>query len=244
MPSQNVPGQNLVLQALPLTVLDRLKPRLAARSFAAGEVLFAADDTVSNLYFLQSGAVSLVSELAGGQMIESAMVGRDGVIGGGAALDDREAVHKAIVQVPGQGLSLDVDTARQVARDSETFRTAIIRHEQLVLAQAQQSAACNATHNLPERLARWLVRVRDATGSDSFVLTQEFIAEMLGVGRTSVSIVAHSLQQAGLVSYRRGHIKIEKVDALRDIACECYGTVKERYARALSLERAGNTLAR
>ena len=108
------------------------------------------------------------------------------MVGAGAALDDRDAVYKAIVQVAGNGYALDVDFARHIARDSEEFRSTIIRHEYLVLAQAQQSAACNATHNLSERLARWLLRVRDVTGSDSFVLTQEYIAEMLGVGRTSV----------------------------------------------------------
>lgn len=228
-----MPGENMLLRALPPAVLGLLKPRLRALELRAGEVLFTAGDKVANIYFLQSGAVSLVTELAGGQMIESAMVGRDSVVGGGAALDDRDAVYKAIVQVTGNGYALDVDFARHVADDSEEFRTAIIRHEQLILAQAQQSAACNAAHNLHERLARWLLRVRDVTGSDQFVLTQEFIAEMLGVGRTSVSIVAHTLQQAGMINYRRGHISIQNVEALKDTACECYGTVKGRYDKIL-----------
>ena len=115
---------------------------------------FSAGDKVSAVYFMRSGAISLVSELTNGQMIESAMVGRDSVVAGGAALDDRDAMYKAIVQVAGDGFSADVESVRQLARDSEDFRSAIIRHEQLILAQAQQSAACNATHNLEERLAR------------------------------------------------------------------------------------------
>ncbi len=160
-------------------------------------------------------------------------VGRDGVVAGGAALDDRDAMYKAIVQVSGDSLSVDVETVRQVARESEPFRTAIIRHEQLILAQAQQSAACNAAHNLEERLARWLLRVRDVTGSDTFELTQEFMAEMLGVRRTSVSIVAHAMQAAGLISYRRGHVSIDKLESLQVAACECYGTVKSLYDRVL-----------
>jgi len=196
-------------------------------------VLFAPGDKISNIYFMRSGAVSLVCELADGQMIETAMVGYDSVVGGGAALDDRDAVYKAIVQISGTGYALDVDTARQVARDSEDFRKTIIRHEQLILAQAQQSAACNATHTLNQRLARWLLHTRDVLLSDSFLLTQEFMAEMLGVRRTSVSIVAHALQQAGLVSYRRGHIKIEKPEALQQAACECYGMIKMRYDAVL-----------
>jgi CRP-like cAMP-binding protein len=210
-----MPDQNLFLRALPGGVLDKLKPRLRPRSFAAGHVLFAAGDKIDAVYFMRSGAVSLVLELTNGQMIESAMVGRDGVVAGGAALDDRDAMYKAIVQVSGDGLSVDVETVRQVARESEPFRTAIIRHEQLILAQAQQSAACNAAHNLEERLARWLLRVRDVTGSDTFELTQEFMAEMLGVRRTSVSIVAHAMQAAGLISYRRGHVSITSWKAYR-----------------------------
>lgn len=224
-----MPDHNLLLRGLPPLVLDKLRPRLRAQNFAPGQVLFAAGDKIGNIYFLRSGAVSLVCELTGGQMIETAMIGHDSVIGGGAALDDRDAVYKAIVQIGGTGFALDVDTARHVARDSEDFRKAIIRHDHLILAQAQQSAACNASHTLNERLARWLLHTRDVLGADSFLLTQEFMAEMLGVRRTSVSIVAHTLQEAGLLSYRRGHIKIEKPDALQQAACECYGTIRMRY---------------
>jgi len=224
-----MPDQNLLLRDLPSSVLDKLRPRLRAQNFSPGQVLFAAGDKIANIYFPRAGAVSLVCELTGGQMIETAMIGHESVIGGGAALDDREAVYKAIVQIGGTGFALDVDTARHVARDSEDFRRAIIRHEQLILAQAQQSAACNASHTLNERLARWLLHTRDVLGADSFLLTQEFMAEMLGVRRTSVSIVAHTLQEAGLINYRRGHIKIEKPEALQHAACECYGTVRMRY---------------
>jgi CRP-like cAMP-binding protein len=236
MQAGRMPGQNQFLRALSPALFDKLKPRLRTSEHAAGEVLFRAGDTIANVYFWQAGAVSLVLELAGGEMIESAMIGRESIVGGGAALDASDAIHKAIVQVAGGSSALDAGTARQIARESEEFRTAIVRHEKVVTAQAQQSAACNAAHNLEERLARWLLRVRDATGSDSFVLTQEFIAEMLGVRRTSVSIVANQLQQAGLISYRRGHITIKNLAALQDAACECYGTVKAHYDRLLQSE--------
>jgi CRP-like cAMP-binding protein len=224
-----MPDQNLFLRDLPALVLEKLKPRLRAQNFAPGQVLFSAGDKIANIYFPRAGAVSLVCELAGGQMIETAMIGYESLIGGGAALDDRDAMYKAIVQIGGAGFAVDVDSACHVAREHEDFRRAIIRHEQLILAQAQQSAACNATHTLNERLARWLLHTRDVLGSDSFLLTQEFMAEMLGVRRTSVSIVAHTLQQAGLINYRRGHIRIEKPEDLQHAACECYGTVRMRY---------------
>lgn len=236
-----MPDQNLLLRELSSLVLEKLKPRLRVQNFAAGQVLFSAGDKIGTIYFMRSGAVSLVCELAGGQMIETAMVGYDSVVGGGAALDDRDAMYKTIVQIGGVGFALDVDTARHVARDHEEFRKAIIRHEQLILAQAQQSAACNASHTLNERLARWLLHTRDVLGSDSFLLTQEFMAEMLGVRRTSVSIVAHTLQEAGLISYRRGHIKIENPEELQRAACECYGTIRMRYEKALKAPALNDT---
>lgn len=225
--------RNNFLRALSPQTFDQIKPRLHARKFPLGDTLFRRGDTIANVYFLNSGGISLVSELAGGHMVESAMIGSDSVVAGGAALDDGEAVYKAIVQVTGEGLVLDIAAARQMANDSEEFRRAIMGHEQMILAQAQQSAACNATHNLHERLARWLLRVRDATQSDSFELTQEFIAEMLGVGRSSVSLVAHALQEAGLINYSRGRIIIKNIEALRDSACECYETIKSNYDRLL-----------
>jgi CRP-like cAMP-binding protein len=237
--------QNLFLRDLPSLVLEKLKPRLRAQNLSSGQVLFAPGDKVSNIYFMRSGAVSLVCELADGQMIETAMIGHDSVVAGGAALDDRDAMYKAIVQIGGTGFALDVDTARHVAREHEEFRRAIIRHEQLILAQAQQSAACNATHTLNQRLARWLLHTRDVLGADNFLLTQEFMAEMLGVRRTSVSIVAHSIQEAGLISYRRGHIKIDKPEELQQATCECYGTIRMQYHKLLkaeTLEAPGNPL--
>ena len=114
-----------------------------------------------------------------------------------------------------------------------TARTALFRHEQIVLVQAQQSAACNATHTVEARLARWLLRCRDLQGSDDLLLTQEFVAEMMGVRRTSVSVVANTLQQAGFIRYRRGHIRILNLEGLQETACECYQTIKTHSDRLL-----------
>jgi CRP-like cAMP-binding protein len=225
-----MPDQNLLLRELPSLVLEKLKPRLRLQNFAPGQVLFAAGDKITNIYFPRSGAVSLVCELAGGQMIETAMIGYDSVVGGGAALDDRDAVYKAIVQIGGTGFALDLDTARHIARESEDFRKAIIRHEQLILAQAQQSAACNATHSVEERLSRWLLRARDLWDGETLPMTQEQLARMIGVQRNAISIVAHALQQAGVLSYSRGQIEITDIEALRNSACECYHAVHAKQA--------------
>jgi CRP-like cAMP-binding protein len=123
---------------------------------------------------------------------------------------------------------------RKFANDSSVFRTTLVRHEQVLFAQAQQSVACNVSHAVEARLARWLLRCRDLTGNDTLPLTQEFLGQMLGVQRTSVSLVASMLQNAGLINYSRGHIKITDLQKIREVACECYATVKSHYDRLLN----------
>ena len=134
------------------------------------------------------------------------------------------------MQVAGRASALDVEHFRAFAAQSEPFRAKLARHEQFILAQAQQSAACNAAHTLEARLSR----CRDLLGSEDIPLAQEFLGQMLGVRRTSVSIVANTLQQAGLIRYR-GHIRVLDLEALRDSACECYQTLKSQSDRLLGL---------
>jgi hypothetical protein len=142
-------------------------------------------------------------------------------------------LNRGIVQVAGAASILDTDVLRKLADRSVIFRTTLIRHEQALFAQAQQSAACNASHGVEARLARWLLRTRDLAGGEKLELTQEFLAQMLGVRRTSVSVVANALQNAGLIRYRRGHVEILNLEALRETSCECYGAVKSHSDRLL-----------
>ena len=123
---------------------------------------------------------------------------------------------------------------RTIADDNSAFRSIIIRHEQVLFAQSQQSAACNASHSVERRMCRWILRMRDLAESDQLTLTQEFLAQMIGVRRSSVSIVAGTLQKARLIQYRRGNIRILDVEGLRDGCCECYGAVKAHYDRLIS----------
>jgi CRP-like cAMP-binding protein len=166
-------------------------------------------------------------------MIEVAMVGRDSIFGASAALDGRISVTNAIVQLPGTASILNVAYLRKASEKSSVFRTTLIRHEQVLFAQAQQSAACNAAHTVEARLSRWLLRMRDLSESDTLPLTQEFLAQMIGVQRNSVSIVANMLQQAGVIRYSRGHIEITDLAGLKKTSCECYKTVKAHYDRLL-----------
>jgi CRP-like cAMP-binding protein len=230
---QSIHASNLLLASLGAAELSALAPHLKSVELPQEKVLFEAGDAIKLAYFPHSGIISLVVDLASGEMIEAAMVGRDSVVGGAAAFCSKTALNRAVVQLAGTASVMAIDQLGLLAERNTEFRGKLMRHEQFLMAQAQQSAACNATHSLEARMARWLLRCRDLAGRDDIALTQEYLAQMLGVRRTSVSIVAHTLQEAGLLRYRRGHIRLLDVDGLRESACECYETVKSRSGQLL-----------
>lgn len=225
--------KNFLLGQLSPSDLKRLEPNLKPARFEQHHVLFEADEEIRHVYFPSSAVISLVITLSTGEMIEAAMIGRDGVVGASAALDGRISLSRGIVQLGGEIMVCDIEALKSVALESPKLLALVIRHEQSVFAQAQQSAACFATHQVAARLSRWLLRARDLSGSDMLPFTQEYLAEMLGVRRTSVTVVAHTLQAAGLIKYSRGRIQILNTEGLQDSACECYETVKGQYARLL-----------
>jgi CRP-like cAMP-binding protein len=224
---------NSILASLPDGDKAALKPHLKATHLQQKTVLYETGDTINAVYFPTSAVVSLVSTLTTGEMTEAAMVGRDGAIGIASALDGKVAMCRAIVQLGGDAMVCDPAVFRSTAMQSEALISKIMRHEQTLFAQAQQSTACMANHEVEARLCRWLLRARDLAGSDHLLFTQEFLAEMLGVRRPSVTTVARTLQEAGIVKYRRGQIEIVDVEALRESACECYETVKGHYQQLL-----------
>ena len=225
--------KNLLLSLLLPSDLKYLEPHLKPARFDQHHVLFEADEQIRHVYFPTSAVVSLVVTLSTGEMVEAAMVGVDGVVGASAALDGKMALSRGIVQLGGEIIVCDTEALKSTALQSPQLLALLIRHEQTVYAQAQQSAACFATHQVVARLSRWLLRARDLSGSDTLSFTQEYLAEMLGVRRTSVTVVAHTLQAAGLIKYSRGRIQILNTEGLQDSACECYGTVKAQYARLI-----------
>ena len=226
-------SSNHLLNSLVPGDFNLLLGDLTTVKLAHEAVLFAAGDPITRVYFPHSGVISLVVGFLEGEMIEVAMVGRDSVAGASSAFDGAIALNHAIVQLPGEASVLDVAKLRIAAELSVSFRTKLMRHQQVLFVQAQQSAACNATHSVESRLSRWLLRMHDLSGKDTLQLTQEFLAQMVGAQRTSVSLVAHALQQAGLIRYHRGRIEIINLEGLRDCACECYGTVRAHCDRLL-----------
>src|SRR3954470_3446793 len=179
---------NLLLDSLSASDAAAIQPFLKPVHLKQKEVLFEAGDQIEAVYFPTGAVISLVVGLSTGETVEGAMVGRDGVVGAAAALDGKISVSRAVVQLEGSALMCEVGALRGTALQSHTFLASLIRHEQTLFAQAQQSTACIANHDVEERLCRWLLRARDLCGSDTLKFTQEFIAEMLGVRRTSVTI--------------------------------------------------------
>jgi CRP-like cAMP-binding protein len=224
----NLRSPNHLLASLPPADFEFLRPHLRYVDLRNEGVLARAGDELSRVYFLESGIISLVLSLSEGQMIEVAMIGRDSIFGASAMYEDGISLNDAIVQLPGTALTVDLPHFRQAFEQSLVFRKTLARHEQALLIQVQQSAACNAYHSVESRLARWLLRVHDLFDSDKLPLTQGFLAEMIGVRRNSVSTVAHTLQKAGLIRYRRGHIEIVDLKGLMKTSCECHEMVKTR----------------
>lgn len=224
---------NILLGLLSPSDLNRLTPHLRSAHFEQHYVLFEADEEIEHVYFPTSAVVSLVVTLSTGEMIEAAMVGKDGVVGASAALDGKISLSRGIIQLPGEIIVCEIGALKSAAMQSPKLLSLLIRHEQTVYGQAQQSAACFATHRVDARLCRWLLRARDLSGSDNLPFTQEYLAEVLGVRRTSVTEVAHTLQEAGLIKYARGKIQIVDAKALRESACECYGSVQTLYKKLL-----------
>lgn len=225
---------NDLLASLPGAAFAALAPHLQTVELVRETVLIEAGDRMTHVYLPHCGVISLVVCLAGGEMIEVAKIGRNSMVGASAALDDRVSPTSAIVQLSGMASVLDVELFRRSFEQNASLRDAVIRHEQFLFAQAQQSAACNASHGVEARLARYLLQMRDLAGSDSLLLTQELSAQMIGARRNSVSLVSNTLQHAGIIRYSRGHIEIVDLDRLRKAACECYATVRAHQARLLA----------
>jgi CRP-like cAMP-binding protein len=213
---------NLLLAALSEADAEVLRPHLKPVHLEHEKVLFEAGEEVTDIYFPTGAIVSLVVGLSSGEIIEAAMVGRDGVVGAYAALGGAIPINRGIIQLAGPALTCKVSELRSAVLQSQSLLSTLFRHEQTVYAQASQSAACMAAHQVEPRLCRWLLRARD----------------LLGVKRTSVTLHARTLQQAGLIKYSRGHIQITDLEGLQDTVCECYGTVKSYYGTLLGPQEA------
>lgn len=224
---------NRLLAALPSEGLERLREKFERVPLALREVLYNPDEPLGHVWFPLDGVVSLVSIMSDGATVETATVGNEGLVGLPVFLGVASLPGQAFVQVPGEALRLPVEDLRREVRDGRPLHSLLNRYTQTLFNQVAQSAACNRLHAIDERCARWLLMTHDRVSSDSFPLTQEFLAQMLGVRRPSVSTAASILQRAGFIRYRRGKITVLDRPGLEGAACECYGVVRREYDRLL-----------
>ena len=229
MGAKRLYANNLLLASFSAADSAAIRPHLKLVRLAHKQVLFEAGSLIGTVYFPISAIISLVIKLTSGETVEAAMVGRDGVVAASAALDGTMSLNGAVVELEGDSLVCDPGALKGAALQSHTMLSTLIRHEQTLFAQAQQSTACIATHDVEARLCRWILRARDLAGRDHLPLSADYLAEMLGVPHSSVALTAHTLQQAGLIRYARGTIKVVDAEGLREAACECYDAVKSHY---------------
>ena len=222
---------NSILKHLSKSDLALFEGALTAKSFVHGDMLAEAGSPVENVYFPNSGLISIVVPMKNGEVIEAGIIGRQDVFGAAAAFGGKTHINNAVAQMPGSFSMIKVADLINATTKSETLRRDLFLHDQFILAQAQQSAACNARHDITQRLATWLLRVRDRAQQEELALTQEFLGQMLGVQRASVSIAAGAMQEAGMIQYRRGSIHITDTPKLEDTACECCSVLRAHYAR-------------
>jgi CRP-like cAMP-binding protein len=224
---------NGFLSTLSADDFDLIRPHLKTVDLVQDYVLVGVGETLKRAYLPHRGVISLVVDLARGEHVQIAMIGRHSIFGVFSALGDATALNSAVVLVPGPASTIELDRLRAAADQSATFRAALIRHGLAVYAQIQQTAGCNAAHTVESRLARCLMQTHDLSGGCKLLLTQEAMAQMIGARRNSVSLVASTLQQANFIHYSRGHIEITDLDGLSRTACECYASVKTQYERLL-----------
>ncbi|MGA9997710.1 MAG: Crp/Fnr family transcriptional regulator [Pyrinomonadaceae bacterium] len=232
--SQKSSIKNRLLAALPRNEFERLNPHLEPVSLPKGHLIYDAGDIVRHAYFLQTGMVSLLSATTKSQVIEVGMVGDEGLVGIPGVLRNRRAPLRAIVQIPASALKISADALRREFKRGGELQELILCFTHSLVTQMGQGVACNRYHTNEQRLARWLLMTRDRTHTPTFDLTHSFLSYMLGVARSGVTAAAGVLHDEGLISYRRGKIKILDEAGLESAACDCYRVIREDCASSLA----------
>jgi CRP-like cAMP-binding protein len=227
------PTANRLLGLLPPRVYARLRPHLQRISLKYRQSLYRANEPIAFVYFIETGVGSLVNTMANGQAAEVGTIGNEGLVGLPIVFGDDRAPTSVYVQVPGVGLRMKATLFKKELAQSASMRTVMLRYAHAFFNQVAQSAACNHFHSLDRRCCRWLLMTHDRMQSDEFLLTQEFLAMMLGVQRTGVTAAAGALQRAGLIRYTRGNVTIIDRRGLLRRSCECYGVSKKEFDRLL-----------
>ncbi|HEV8585149.1 MAG TPA: Crp/Fnr family transcriptional regulator [Methylomirabilota bacterium] len=224
---------NRLIAALPAAHRKRLLKALEPVSLTLRQPLYEAGDPIKFVYFPLSGVHSIVSTVADSGIVEVATVGNEGMVGIPVFLGGRSTPDEAFCHVPGSALRMRAPRFREQVRRSRALRAVMLRYTQAFIHQIEQHAACNRLHSVAERCASWLLMTHDRVSADEFPLTQESLAQMLGVRRATVTTAAGMLQRAGLIRYTRGRIAIVDRKKLKRASCVCYRIIRQEYRRLL-----------
>lgn len=226
-------SSNQLLDRFPAKDRALLNKEVRPTAMAVGEVVYEPGQTIRHIHFPISGLLSAVVVLRNGTLVEAAAIGREGVAGLEALIEGGSSPYRVVQQVPGEVFQLPAEVLREVATESPQVRQILGRYVLALAQQYAQGAACNLHHRVEERMCRWLLSTADRVGREGFGITQEFLSVMLGVSRQSVSLTAGQLQEAGLIAYRRGNLRIIDRAGLEQTACECYHATKDAYNRLM-----------
>jgi CRP-like cAMP-binding protein len=242
MEASHNPMLNHILAALPSEIYQRLLPDLESVRLHLGEQLYAAGEALEYVYFPATAIVSLLYTMEDGRSAEIGIVGNDGILGIAVFMGGESVPNRAVVQSGGVAFRMHAHVLAAEFRQAGALQRVLLRYTQSLIAQMSQTAVCNRLHSVEQQLCRWLLLSLDRLPSDELIMTQELIADMLGVRREAVSHEAARLQDAGLIKYHRGHITILDRAGLEARACECYGVVRREAKRLLNLGSAQNII--
>jgi CRP-like cAMP-binding protein len=232
--SFHVPGENRLLVGLPEPVQREIEGSLERVSLGVKHLLYDRHAHITAVYFPLTCVASMVVVMEDGGTVEVGTVGNEGMVGTPLLLGTDRSMSTVFCQIPGEALRMSAeDFKRHIDDRHGPFASQIARYQQVLTNQIAQSVACNHLHSVEERTARWLLMTHDRVGKDEFPLTQEFLSQMLGVRRPSVTIAAGLMEKAGLITYKRGRITIVNREGLEATTCECYGVVRAEYERLL-----------
>ena len=229
----NAPAENRLLAALPPEDYERLLPQLQQVSFSLGQVVYEFGGKLDYVYFPTDSIVSLLYTMENGTSAEMGLTGNDGVVGIALFMGGGTMPNRAIVQSGGAAIRMKAKVLQDEFARGGKFQQVLLRYTQALITQISQTAVCNRLHSVEQQLCRWLLLSHDRVKADELIMTQELIADMLGVRREGVTVAAGQLQDAGAISYVRGHIKILDRKKLEETVCECYRVVKDEFDRLL-----------
>lgn len=229
--------KNRILSVLPDAEIKFLAPHFERANLSPGHLIYQSGDSIPHIYFPNGGMISLLSVTEQGQTVEVGFTGYEGLVGVTVLLGQNEMPYQALAQAETECLRVDSKTAIKLFDQCGVFHKIVLRYTTVIFKQLSQTCICNNFHKIEARLCRWMTVMFERSGNKQLLLTQEFLAHMLGVQRTSIGLIANSMQEKGIIRYRRGKIEIVDYEKLKNSACECFSIIKKEQNNFLADEK-------